>query len=80
MINLWLDATAPPPPGWVWVKRTTHAKVCLEGGIVERMSLDAVLGYELVNWCARTKHWSMQRPECHCKSANMVAAITWHWS
>jgi hypothetical protein len=44
-LSVWLDDRRPPPDdGWTWVETPAEAIALLEGGAVERLSLDHDLG------------------------------------
>lgn len=70
-MRLWLDDSRPAPPGWVHCQTVEAAKVLLETGKVEDLSLDHDLGVakptglDLCRWMADTGHWPTNKPTLH---------------
>jgi hypothetical protein len=48
VVRLWLDDVRPAPDGWTWCRSTADAKVLMQAGPVEEMSLDHDLGMDAV--------------------------------
>ena len=78
MTKLWLDElTAPPIPGWTWVRSVEEAMDLMETGAVTHASLDGDLstemseGRKLVSWMAERDLWPSEELAIH--SANPVA-------
>lgn len=79
VLKVWLDDTRPAPPDWVWCQTVDAAKVLLQTGKVDDLSLDHDLGttkatgYDLCVWMADKHHWPANKPTVH--SQNPIGAI-----
>ena len=80
MMKVWLDDMRHPPEGWCWAKSVEEAKMFLESGEVEYMSLDYDLGYgqasgyELCTWMRLNSKWPVGGVDTHSSSqfSNMM--------
>lgn len=48
MSSLWHDDVRVAPPGWIWARTNDEAKVILQAGGIERISMDHDLGFSEV--------------------------------